>query len=83
MWGLGAEELAGKPCCVCGESLPRLHHTLCEACAGAFHLRMTETEQARDCGQIYLDEQRCTTVFLCNPCYTAHFMGSAPGGEAP
>ena len=68
MWGYSTAEMAGTPCCVCGESLPAMHHTVCEACAGAFHLRMTENAAAKDCGYVYIDEQQCTTVFLCGGC---------------
>ena len=74
MQSFSTEEMVGTPCCVCSEPLPAIHHTLCEGCAGAFHFRMTETEQARDCGQIYMDDEACTTFFFCNPCYAVHIL---------
>ncbi len=69
------EEAVGTPCTVCGAALPPIHHTVCEACSGTFHFRMTESAQALDCGYVYLDEQQCTTVFLCAPCYGKHVLG--------
>lgn len=66
--------LSEGACCVCGDKLPPVHQTICEACSGAFHFRMTESAEAKDCGQVYLDEQDCTTVFLCSPCFNKHVV---------
>lgn len=68
--------VTGNSCCVCGDELPPVHQTICEACTGAFHFRMTESAEARDCGQVYLDEQDCTTVFLCSSCFDKHVLGA-------
>ena len=69
---------ADASCSVCGEELDPKHHALCEACSQLFHLRMTENEEARDCGQVFLQEENCTTVFLCNPCYAVHILKADP-----
>lgn len=79
MWGIDTEDRTGTPCCVCGDDLPALHHTLCEACLGAFHLRMTEHVETKDCGYVHMNEEDCSTVFLCITCYTATVPSSFMG----
>lgn len=66
--------LSEGPCCVCGDALPPVHNTVCEACSGVFHFRMTESSDAKDCGQVYLDDKACTTVFLCSLCFQRHIV---------
>ena len=75
MQDFSTKEMAGTPCSVCGDTLPEVHHTLCETCGSAFHFRMMENVQAKDCGQVYMDEQACTTLFICNPCYMTQVYG--------
>ena len=67
-------------CTVCGEPLPERHHASCDRCNRLFHLRMTETEQARDCGRVFVDDEHCTLALLCDPCFEGHMAGG-PGNS--
>lgn len=63
------DEPATGPCIVCDDPLDPIHQAFCSSCLQFFHLRMTENVEAKDCGAIYFDEETCSMVFNCNPCY--------------
>lgn len=59
----------GQPCAVCEQPLPEIHHTFCEGCNAAFHLRMLENVVAKDCGVVWFDPDTNAMVLLCGRCY--------------
>ena len=68
-------------CPICLEELVPIHQIECTACRLVFHIRMTENEEARDCGSVWLDEDSEAMVFMCKTCQVENKVG--PMGMPP
>lgn len=70
-WGQASGDVeVSETCSVCEEALEdKIQIAFCNNCFSSFHMRMTETAEAKDCGRLWFDEETCATTFLCNPCH--------------
>jgi hypothetical protein len=66
---------ASEVCVVCGESTEPALSAECNWCDGRYHLNQRNDVEAKDCGQVWIDEQFLALQFACNNCLA--------GGEKP
>jgi len=64
-------------CAVCGEPADEDSSRLCNNCDGRFHLRLIEGDDARDCGEVWINERYMSLEFACNTC-----LGNGPTATA-
>jgi hypothetical protein len=55
-------------CIVCGESVSEAMSAACNWCDGRFHLNQRNDVEAKDCGQVWIDEQYMALQFACDNC---------------
>jgi hypothetical protein len=55
-------------CVVCGEQAEAAMTAECNWCNGRFHLNQRNDTEAKDCGQVWVDEQYLALQFACNTC---------------
>jgi hypothetical protein len=67
-------------CVVCGESVTSAMSAECNWCDGRFHLNQRNDVEAKDCGEVWIDEQYMALQFACNRCLNRE-SGAADGGE--
>jgi hypothetical protein len=65
-----------EPCAVCGEPTNEYSHAICSRCAQTFHLALRQDIPAKDCGQVWIDEDAMALDFACNTC-----LGLTPAGQ--
>ena len=61
----------GEPCRVCAEPTSRYCNATCYTCGSTFHLALREDVPARDCGQVWLNDDVMALEFACNICLGA------------
>ena len=59
---------APEPCAVCGERMPLALSAECNWCDRRYHLNQRNDLEAKDCGQVWIDEQFLALQFACNNC---------------
>jgi hypothetical protein len=65
-------------CRVCGE-MTSIHSTAsCMDCSGTFHLALRQDIPAKDCGQVWIDEETQTLVFSCSVCLGEVSLAAEP-----
>lgn len=55
-------------CAVCGIQAEAAMTAECNWCDSRFHLNQRNDIEARDCGQVWVDEQYLALQFACNTC---------------
>ena len=55
-------------CTVCAEQAPTAMTAECNWCDRPFHLNQRNDVEAKDCGQVWVDEQYLALQFACNIC---------------
>jgi len=65
-------------CVVCREHVAAAMSSECNWCGGRYHLNQRNDIEAKDCGQVWVDEQFLALQFACNTC----LAGEGGGGEA-
>ena len=55
-------------CLVCGEPVEAAMSADCNFCNGRYHLNQRNDIQAKDCGQVWIDEQYMALQFACDNC---------------
>ncbi len=71
-------------CVVCGEGVDARMSAECNWCDQRYHLNQRNDIEAKDCGQVWIDEQYLALQFACNNCMAATQRGdraSAPRAE--
>jgi hypothetical protein len=58
-------------CAVCGEAVEARASADCNWCNRRFHLNQRNDVEAKDCGQVWIDEQYMALQFACNTCIAA------------
>jgi hypothetical protein len=55
-------------CIVCDEQAEAQMTAECNWCNGRYHLNQRNDIEAKDCGQVWVDEQYLALQFACNTC---------------
>jgi hypothetical protein len=55
-------------CTVCGDPAEAAMTAVCNWCDARYHLNQRSDVEARDCGQVWIDEQFLALQFACNRC---------------
>ena len=55
-------------CVVCGEVAAAAMTAECNWCDSHYHLNQRNDVEAKDCGQVWIDEQYLALQFACNTC---------------
>lgn len=66
--------ITGTPCAVCGDPVSEDASRICNNCERPFHLRLVEGDDAKDCGEVWINERYLSLEFACNTC-----LGNGPG----
>lgn len=64
-------------CRVCGEPTTQYSNAACSWCVAPFHLALRQDIPARDCGQVWINEQFLALEFACNDCLAGRPPGAA------
>jgi ribosomal protein L37E len=67
-------------CHVCGDPLADANSAVCNTCGNPFHLRLRNDAEARDCGDVWINEQFLSLEFACFTCLRET---STPAVEPP
>ena len=70
-------ESAEYVCSVCGEVATAAASAECNWCDQRYHLNQRNDVEARDCGQVWIDEQYLALQFACNTCLADAEVGAA------
>jgi hypothetical protein len=74
---------APEPCVVCGEAADPGLSAECNWCDGRYHLNQRNDIEAKDCGQVWIDEQFLALQFACNTCLAGDGAPSTKSGPTP
>jgi hypothetical protein len=55
-------------CRVCGEMTSAYSNATCMQCGSSYHLALRTDVPAKDCGQVWIDEESQTLDFACDIC---------------
>ena len=55
-------------CAVCGEPVDERMSAACNWCDQRYHLNQRNDIEAKDCGQVWIDEPYMALQFACNNC---------------
>jgi hypothetical protein len=69
-------------CRVCGELTDTFSNATCMQCASAFHLALRRDIPAKDCGQVWINEESQTLEFACDVCLGRVDPAAAPAEES-
>jgi len=65
-------------CHICHDPLTEDASTLCNQCHRPFHLRLRNDDtEAKDCGDVWIDENYLSLEFACNECLGLRLGGGA------
>lgn len=67
-------------CRVCGELTDAFSNATCMRCGSAYHLALRQDVPAKDCGQVWIDDESQTLEFACNVCLG--ITGEPAAGES-
>jgi DNA-directed RNA polymerase subunit RPC12/RpoP len=66
---MGAEPEGGEyVCIVCGQPAAAAMTAACNWCGQRYHLNQRNDVPAKDCGQVWIDEQFMALQFACDNC---------------
>jgi hypothetical protein len=69
-------------CGVCSEPLEARMSAECNWCDSRYHLNQRNDVVAKDCGEVWIDEQYLALQFACNTCLTGPAAESRPAKPA-
>ena len=69
-------------CSVCGEAAEESATAVCGVCDRPFHLNQRNDIDAKDCGDVWVDEQYLSLRFACFTCLGRQ-PPAGPGDEPP
>ena len=69
-------------CVVCGEAVDAKMSAECNWCDGRYHLNQRNDVEAKDCGQVWIDEQYMALQFACDKCLASDIVLAAPAERA-
>jgi len=55
-------------CAVCGEPVDEKTSSVCNVCGERFHLNQRNDMPAKDCGEVWINDQYLALEFACNRC---------------
>lgn len=67
-------------CHVCTEAIDASNSATCNTCGSAFHLRLRNDAEGKDCGEVWINEQYLALEFAC---FTCLGRGPADAVEEP
>ena len=70
-------------CRVCGEMTDVHSNAACMQCGATYHLALRQDVPARDCGQVWINDQYQTLEFACNVCLGYAAPAADPPAAAP
>lgn len=70
-------------CTVCDEQAEAAMTAACNWCNSRYHLNQRNDVEAKDCGQVWVDEQYLALQFACNTCLAAADRISQPAARQP
>ena len=70
-------------CSVCDEQAEAAMTAACNWCNSRYHLNQRNDVEAKDCGQVWVDEQYLALQFACNTCLTAAELATQPAARRP
>jgi hypothetical protein len=73
---MATDQSEALKCAVCGESMTFVQSAECNWCDQRYHLNQRNDVEAKDCGEVWIDEQFLALQFACNNCLAA--QGSNP-----
>jgi len=69
-------------CGVCSEPVEARMSAECNWCDGRYHLNPRNDIEAKDCGEVWIDEQYLALQFACNNCLGGPAAEARPGKPA-
>lgn len=76
-----------EPCRVCGDLTTAHSNAVCMGCAQPFHLALRQDIPAKDCGQVWIDDEMMALRFACDICLRVEMtrveLGPLPTTPAP
>jgi hypothetical protein len=66
------------PCHVCGELTSEYSNAVCNFCVRVYHLALRNDIPAKDCGQVWINEEHLALEFACNACITEFQSARVP-----
>ena len=69
---------AATTCAVCGDPVTETASAVCNVCDRRFHLNQRNDADAKDCGDVWIDEQYLSLRYACFNC-----LGRAPAATEP
>ena len=70
-------------CAVCGEPVEEEASDLCGVCDGRFHLNQRNDTDAKDCGDVWIDEQYLSLRYACYNCLRTETASASAEPEPP
>jgi hypothetical protein len=55
-------------CVVCGEMTDPFSNATCLQCGGVYHLALRQDVPAKDCGQVWINDEFQTLEYACDAC---------------
>jgi hypothetical protein len=65
---MATDQTEALNCAVCGESMTFVQSAECNWCDQRYHLNQRNDVEAKDCGEVWIDEQFLALQFACNTC---------------
>ncbi|MBI5285196.1 MAG: hypothetical protein HY874_08900 [Chloroflexi bacterium] len=76
-------QLQSFTCIVCAEGVDVRMSAECNWCDGRYHLNQRNDIEAKDCGEVWIDEQYLALQFACLNCLTGPAAASRGIEPAP
>ena len=70
-------------CAVCGEPVEEPASALCNVCDQRFHLNQRNDADAKDCGDVWIDEQYLSLRYACYNCLRTETASASAEPEPP
>jgi len=70
-------------CAVCGEEVDARMSAECNWCDRRYHLNQRNDVEAKDCGEVWIDEQYLALQFACQDCLSGAAAGPRGTRTAP
>jgi hypothetical protein len=78
---MATDQTEALKCGVCGEQMTFVQSAECNWCDARYHLNQRNDVEAKDCGQVWIDEQFLALQFACNKCLEAEQPPAATSAE--
>ena len=73
-----SDSATAAACVVCGEAVDAKMSAACNWCDGRYHLNQRNDVEAKDCGQVWIDEQYMALQFACDNCLASDSVLAPP-----